>query len=132
MDQNAKGEADMSKVRKRARSPEELTQLFVELANARDAEGLATLYEPDAVLAYPPGHMTAGREGIRAVYERMVAMGLKFETEETLPTIRSAELALTSTYRRDGAGIRVQVARLQPDGSWLRVIDWPEIPPAGN
>jgi ketosteroid isomerase-like protein len=132
MDHNTKGEADMSKVRKQARSPEELTQFFTELANARDAEGLGHLYEPGAVLAYPPGQMTEGREAIRAVCERMVAMGLHFENEETLPTIRSAELALTSTYRRDGVGIRVQVARRQPDGSWLRVIDWPEIPPAGN
>jgi ketosteroid isomerase-like protein len=132
MNHDTKGEADMSKVRKLARSPEELTQLFVELANARDADGLATLYEPGAVLAYPPGQMTEGREAIQAVSKRMVAMGVRFEIEEALPTIRSAELALTSTYRRDGAGIRVQVARLQPDGSWLRVIDWPEIPPAGN
>jgi ketosteroid isomerase-like protein len=132
MNHDTKGEADMSKVRKLATSPEELTQLFAELANAGDAEGLAALYEPDAVLAYPPGHMTAGREGIRAVYERMVAMGLKFETEETLPTIRSGKLALTSTYRRDGIGVRVQVARQQRDGSWLRVIDRPETAPAGN
>ncbi len=122
----------MSKVRKQAKSPEELTQLFTELANAGDAAGLAHLYEPGAVLAYPPGQMTEGRERIRAVYERMVAMGLRFEVEETLPTIRSAELALTSTYRRDGIGIRVQVARQQPDGSWLRVIDWPETQPAGK
>jgi ketosteroid isomerase-like protein len=132
MDHDTKGEADMSKVRKQAKSPEELTQLFTELANAGDAAGLADLYEPGAVLAYPPGQMTAGREGIRAVYERMVAMGLKFETEETLPTIRSAKLALTSTHRRDGIGVRVQVARQQRDGSWLRVIDRPETPPAGT
>jgi ketosteroid isomerase-like protein len=122
----------MSDVRKLARSPEELTKLFTELANAKDAEGLADLYEPDAVLAYPPGQMTVGREAVRAVYERMVAMGLHFPFEETLPTIRSGDLALTSTYRRDGVGIRVQVARRQPDGSWLRIIDRPETPPAGN
>jgi ketosteroid isomerase-like protein len=79
MDHDTKGEADMSKVRKQAKSPEELTQLFTELANAGDAAGLADLYEPGAVLAYPPGQMTEGREGILAVYERMVAVGLKFQ-----------------------------------------------------
>jgi ketosteroid isomerase-like protein len=122
----------MSDVRKQAKSPEELTKLFTELANAKDAEGLADLYEPDAVLAYPPGQMTVGREAIRSVYEGMVAMGLHFPLEEPLPTIRSGDLALTSTYRRDGAGIRIQVARRQPDGSWLRIIDRPETLPAGN
>jgi hypothetical protein len=34
--------------------------------------------------------------------------------------------ALTSTVRRDGMGIRVQVAHRQPDGSWLRLLDQPE------
>jgi ketosteroid isomerase-like protein len=120
----------MNDAHKHAKSPEELTRLFTELANAGDAEGLADLYEPDAVLAYPPGQMTEGRAAIRAVYERMVSMGLHFPFEETLPTIRSGDLALTSTYRRDGIGVRVQVARLQPDGSWLRIIDRPETPPA--
>lgn len=113
----------------KARSPEDLTRLFTDLANARDAEGMAGPYEPDAVLAYPPGKMTEGREAIRTVYEQMVAMGLHFELEEVLPTIHHGDLALTSTYRRDGVGVRVQVARRQPDGRWLRVIDRPEPPP---
>ena len=44
-----------------ANRPEDITRLFVERANAGDAEGLAALYEPDAVVAYPPGAMTSGR-----------------------------------------------------------------------
>ncbi len=47
--------------RARATRPEDLTRLFVELANAGDAEGLAALYEPEAVVAFPPGQMTVGR-----------------------------------------------------------------------
>lgn len=50
-------------------------------------------------------------------------MNLTFEPEQPLPTVESGELALTATHRRDGAGIRVQVARRQPDGNWLRLID---------
>jgi uncharacterized protein (TIGR02246 family) len=69
----------MNNPREQASTPEDLTRLFTELANARDAEGLAALYEPDAMLAYPPGQTTKGREAICAVYERMVAMGLHFE-----------------------------------------------------
>jgi hypothetical protein len=56
----------------------------------------------------------------------MLAHVSRFEPEESLPTLRSGDLALTATRRRDGHGVRVQVARRQPDGPWLRVIDWPE------
>ncbi|MGZ4386579.1 MAG: YybH family protein [Gaiellaceae bacterium] len=120
----------MNSTSTRAAEPEDLARLFVERANARDAEGLAALYEPDAVLAFPPGRTTEGRDAIRAVGEQMVARGLRFELEEALPTLRNGDLALTSTYRRDGNGVRVQLARSQPDGSWLRIIDRPETPEA--
>jgi hypothetical protein len=36
----------MTGERERATKPEDLTRLFVEMANAGDAEGLAALYEP--------------------------------------------------------------------------------------
>ena len=48
--------------REKAARPEDLARLFVERANAGDAEGLAELYEPDAVLGFPPGEVTVGRE----------------------------------------------------------------------
>jgi len=113
--------------RERATQPEDLARLFVERANAGDAEGLAELYEPDAVLAFPPGQMTVGREAIRAVCEQLVASRPHFQLEEALPTLRSGDLALTSTRPADEAGARVQVARRQPDGTWLRVLDRPEL-----
>ncbi len=111
-----------------ARRPEELTRLFVERANAGDAAGLAALYEPDAVVAFPPGRTTSGRDAIRGRYEGMLKQVPRFEPEEPLPPLVAGDLALTSTLRRDGRGIRTQVARRQPDGSWLRVLDWPEPP----
>lgn len=116
----------MTTTRERATEPEDLTRLFVQRANAGDAEGLAELYEHDAVLAYPPGSRTVGREAIRAVYEQMLAHGSHFELEEALPTVRNGDLAVTSTRPADNTGGRVQVIRRQPDGSWLRVIDRPE------
>ncbi len=36
----------------KALAPEDITRLFVERANAGDAEGLAELYTPDAVVAF--------------------------------------------------------------------------------
>ncbi|WP_413760835.1 YybH family protein [Streptomyces sp. MMBL 11-3] len=114
-----------------AATPEDLARLFVERANARDAEGLSQLYAPDAVLAYPPGASTVGRKAIQAVYERMLEnVPLPFPVEEPLPTVRYGDLALTSTRDSDNTGGRVQVAQLQADGTWLRIIDRPEIPKA--
>src|SRR5579872_6996482 len=114
--------------RETARQPEDLARLFVQRALERDAEGLAALYEPDAVLAYPPGQQTVGREAIRGVMEQMLAAAPEFKPEEPLPTVRFGDLALTSTRPADNTGGRVQVARRQPDGSWLRIMDRPEIP----
>ncbi|MEU6113508.1 nuclear transport factor 2 family protein [Streptomyces sp. NPDC047117] len=121
----------MTETRERANTPEDLARLFVERANARDAEGLAELYAPDAVLAFPPGSATVGRDAIRAVCEWLVTHApLAFVAEEPLPTLRYGDLALTSTRPADGTGGRVQVARRQPDGTWLRIMDRPETPAA--
>ncbi len=117
----------MTENRTAATAPEDLTRLFVERANAGDVDGLAALYAPDAVLAFPPGAATVGREAIRAVLEQMVAHASgPFPDEPPLPTVRHGDTALTSTRSADGTGGRVQVVQRQPDGSWLRVIDRPE------
>jgi len=111
---------------RRARHPEDLARLFVQLANAHDAQGLAELYESDAVMGFPPGAQTVGREAIRAVLEKMVAVRPQGEEEEPLPTLYFDDLALTATRAADGTGVRTQVARRQPDGTWLRIMDRPE------
>jgi ketosteroid isomerase-like protein len=114
----------------RAMEPEDVTRMIVERLNAGDTAGVAALYEPDAVLAYPADKPTTGREAIMAVYQRMADAGVKFAIETPLPTVRFEDLALTSTRSADNTGVRVQVVRRQPDGSWLRVIDRPEVPDA--
>jgi len=114
----------------KAMEPEDVTRLVVDRLNAGDAAGVAALYEPGAVLAYPTDRPTTGREAIQAVYQRMVDAGLKFGSEAPLPTVRFQDLALTSTRSADDTGVRVQVLRRQPDGSWLRIIDRPEVPSA--
>jgi len=110
-----------------AKTPEDLSRLFVELANNRDADGMAALYEEDAVLAFPPGQETVGRAAIREVMAQLVAAGGTFTVERAMPTVCHGDLALTSTVPSDNTGGRVQIVRRQADGSWLRVIDRPEI-----
>jgi uncharacterized protein (TIGR02246 family) len=60
-------------VNEKASEPDDLTRLFVERANAGDAAGIAALYEPEAVMAYPPGEVTAGRDAIRALWAQVLA-----------------------------------------------------------
>ena len=117
----------MAHHREQARTPEDLTRLFVERANAGDAEGLAELYEPGAVMGFPPGSETVGRDAIQEVMAAMLEHGpSEFPHEELLPTLRIGDLALTATKPQDGTGGRAQVARRQPDGTWLRILDRPE------
>jgi ketosteroid isomerase-like protein len=116
----------------KAQTPEDLTRLFVERANAKDAAGLAELYEEDAVMAYPPGSLTVGRAAIRELWERLLPRMGKFQPEPPLPTLISGDIALTSTPPKDGAGARAQVVRRQPDGSWLRLLDQPEFVPVSK
>ena len=115
-----------------ALEPEDLTRLFVERANAGDADGVAALYEPDAVMAYPPGATTVGRDAIRALWTEVLSHAPRFRPEQPLPTLVQGDIALTSTIALDGAGARAQVVRRQPDGSWLRVLDQPELLQPGS
>lgn len=110
----------------KALKPEDLTRLFIDRANDGDAAGIAALYEEDAVMAYPPGEVTIGRDAIRALWEQILASRPRFEPEQPLPTLVSGDIALTSTPPKDNAGARAQVVRRQPDGTWLRVLDQPE------
>ena len=121
----------MTETREAATTPEDLARLFVERVNARDARGAAALYAPDAVMAYPAGTATVGREAIQAVLQRLIDHApLPFRVEEPLPTVRHGDLALTSTRSADDTGGRVKVARREADGTWLRIIDRPEVPGA--
>ncbi|MEV6792183.1 nuclear transport factor 2 family protein [Streptomyces sp. NPDC051320] len=117
----------------KARKPEDLTRLFVERANAGDADGIAALYEENSVMAYPPGTQTVGREAIRAFWaEALSGQAVRFEPEPPLPTLISGDIALTSTPPKDRVGARAQVVRRQPDGTWLRLLDQPEFVTPGS
>lgn len=108
--------------REPALQPEDLARLFVERANAGDLDGMVALYEPDAVLTFPAGHVANGAEAIRAVYERLLADRPTLAPGDQQPALINGDLALTST-RLVGGGVTVEVARRQPGGTWLWAID---------
>jgi len=130
MSDHEKSDHEKTQDHEKAWQAEDLTRLFVERANGKDAAGIAALYEEHAVMAYPPGGQTVGRDAIRALWEKVLPGAPRFAPEDPLPTLVSGDIALTATVAKDGAGARAQVARRQPDGSWLRVLDHPELTPA--
>ena len=110
----------------KATTPEDITRLFVDRANAQDIDGLVDLYEEDAVMAFPPGQETRGHNQIRALLERMLESAPTFEYEEPIATLYFGDLAMTGTPSKDNTGTRIQIVRKQDDGSWRRIIDRPE------
>jgi ketosteroid isomerase-like protein len=108
--------------REPARDPQHLERLLVSRERAGDVDGMAALYEPDAVLDCGDGRLKLGREAIRAFYAGLVTMGQKFDFGDQRPATISGDLALTSTRLPDGR-VTAEIARRQGDGTWLWVID---------
>ena len=126
-----------SENRERAAQPEDLNRFFLERANAGDVNGVVALYEPDAVLVSPGGQPITGTQALRQAYTQLFAGNPKFEGE-TQGAIHNGDLALTSTqFTTSSVGpggklltmksATTEVARRQPDGTWLWVIDQPNV-----
>jgi ketosteroid isomerase-like protein len=105
-----------------ARDPQELERLLVSRERAGDVDGMAALYERQAVLDPGEGQLVQGREAIRAFYASVVATGRKFEFGDQCEAVVSGGLALTSTRFPNGS-VTAEIARRQADGTWLWVID---------
>lgn len=113
--------------REKAATPEDIPRLFVEFVKAGDFDGLATLYEEDALLALPKDAPTRGNRAIAAVFrERFAGAPMSGPGGQLQPVLRSGDLAITSTRMPDGRAT-AEVARRQPDGSWRWVIDQPDV-----
>jgi hypothetical protein len=112
--------------RERAVRPEDLSPLLLARLNAGDVEGAVSLYEPEAVLALPEGRTATGTGQIRDALARLVADRPVFQPGIQQPTLRQDGLALTSSHLRNG-NVAVEVARCQPDGTWLWVLDQPNV-----
>ncbi|MEJ2858913.1 MULTISPECIES: YybH family protein [unclassified Saccharothrix] len=107
-----------------ATEPNDLGRFFIERGNAGDVDGLVALYEPGAVLAFPPGNLANGHAEIRAVFEQFVAAAPVLTAGRQHPALVSGDLALTVSTLTTGE-MTVEIARRQADGSWLWVVDQP-------
>jgi ketosteroid isomerase-like protein len=115
-------------------APQELHSRFQEAFNRHDLDAAVALYEPCAVLARVDG-AAEGLDAIREAFRGYFAIRPAVELT-TLGVARAGDLALlegkwtlegtapdgSAIYRE---GRSTEVARLQPDGRWLYVIDRP-------
>ena len=107
---------------KPAKEPNDLEKFFVERANAGDVEGLVALYEPNAIVAYAEGEVAIGLTRIREFFVKFLANRPHLDLSVQAAALCSGDLALTSSQLSNG-DITAEVARRQPDGSWLWVVD---------
>ena len=117
-----------------ATEPGQIHGLFEEAFNAGDIEALMALYEPDATLIPQPGAIAEGPAAIRESLRWFLDRGGKI-TLDTKLVVRVGDLAflanrwsLTGATMPDGSPAELgattaEVARQQPDGTWLYVID---------
>ncbi len=70
----------------------------------------------------------AGHDQIKAVHTEFLAGRPSLGSAGQQPAIINGDIALTSTWLA-GGGATVEVARLQPDGTWRWVIDQPSVLP---
>src|SRR5260370_2357254 len=103
------------------RDPQELPRLLVARERAGDAAGMASLYQPDAVLDCGGGRLARGREAIRQFYAGLIAKGVVFEIAEQRAPIVNGDLALTSTRLPNGGGLpRSRAVRAMGRGPGVR------------
>jgi len=118
-----------------ARKPEELDVLFVQAFNAGDIEAMMKLYESAASLTPQPGQVVSGTKALREALSGFVARKPRM-TLEARTLAEAGGIALTtSKWVLEGTGPdgkpmkaegqSAEVARRQPDGTWLFVIDNP-------
>jgi len=107
---------------KPAKAPNDLEKFFVERANAGDVEGLVALYESNAIVAYGDGRVAIGLNQIRDFFVKFLATHPQLDASVQAAALCSGDLALTSSRLSNG-DVTAEVARRQPDGNWLWVVD---------
>ena len=109
--------------------PAELHRSVEDGINAGDIAALVSLYEPNAVLLGEEGAEAIGPDAIREAWSMVAGLGkIQVTTRDAIELGDLALLSNTWTFDAEGfhdSAITAEVARRQPDGTWLYVIDNP-------
>jgi ketosteroid isomerase-like protein len=118
-----------------ARNPQELHRLFVQAFNDRDLDALEALYETEAKLALEDGTVVEGKPAIREVFKGFLALNATMSLETSYATQVGNIALLSGGWHLSGKsadgqpsdieGATAEVARLQSDGTWRYLIDYP-------
>jgi uncharacterized protein (TIGR02246 family) len=118
-----------------AKTLRELHREFEAGFNSGDINGLVGLYEANAVLIPEPGRMAKGTAEIRTALESLLAPrpSIQLDTAATYETAEGIALlhgkwtlkAAGPDGPFEASGTSSEVARLQPDGRWLYLLDNP-------
>ncbi|MDC0685081.1 YybH family protein [Sorangium atrum] len=135
-----------------AHSPEDCHRLFVTYAQARDLDGLVSLFDDNALLVVPSASLDVaaakaapevrGKESLRDNLNTFLSRNPTFVIDDT-KVHQTGDIALVSSvWRVEGerpGGAKLQMAhinssvmRRQPDGSWCIVINWTAVDERGS
>jgi ketosteroid isomerase-like protein len=111
-------------------TPQDMHPAFEAAFNRQDLEGLVALYAPDAVMARPDGSLATGLDAVRQELSGVLGTNGQM-TMRTRYVMEAGDLALLSSEWTLTAGdqtmsaVSTEVARRQPGGGWLYVLDSP-------
>jgi uncharacterized protein (TIGR02246 family) len=115
--------------------PVDLDRRFEQALNRGDLDALMALYETAAALMPSPGKVVVGTDAIRSALGAFIAAKPTIRTSGRLVALTGDialianrwTLSLTGTDGKPAtmSGNAVEVARRQPDGRWLFVMDVP-------
>ncbi len=112
-----------------ANTPEEICKLFKRYMAEGDLESVLKIYDPQAVFLNQFGQVKKGRDEIKEELAPMAAAQAIFDFE-IKQIIRSGDIALMHTQWKVSSPqprseYAIEVARLQPDGTWCWLIGDP-------
>lgn len=112
-------------------SPDEMAGVFIGRFNARDSDGLLTLYAPEAVFTFDGAAFARGTDEIKAALAGFLASPMTLRGKYVVAPLVAGDVALCSLRWEmlnaegwiDQDGISVEVLKRGSDGLWRFAID---------
>lgn len=112
-----------------ARNPEEICSLFTKFMAEGDVDGLLSVYDSDVVFLNEAGDVVKGKQEMKRQLAPFADARARFDFQ-IKQIIQSGDIALMHTLwnissPRRMSAYAIEVARRQPDGTWLWLIGDP-------